>query len=44
MAGDIRIHPVSDKKDLKAFIHVPDALYADDPNWIQPLEVERIGI
>ena len=44
MANDIRIHPVSGKQDLKAFIHVPDALYADDPNWIQPLEVERMGV
>ncbi|MCH7807197.1 MAG: N-acetyltransferase [Proteobacteria bacterium] len=44
MVNDIRIHPVSGKADLKAFIHVPDALYADDPNWIQPLEVERMGV
>jgi len=44
MADEVRIHPVSGKADLKAFIHVPDSLYADDPNWIQPLEVERMGI
>ncbi len=44
MANKIRIHPVSGKADLKAFIHVPDALYADDPNWIQPLEVERMDV
>ena len=44
MTNEVRIHPVSGKADLKAFIHVPDTLYTDDPNWIQPLEVERMGI
>ena len=44
MTSELHIHLVSGKADLKAFIHVPDALYADDPNWIQPLEVERMGV
>jgi len=44
MTNDLHIHLVNGKADLKAFIHVPDALYSDDPNWIQPLEVERMDV
>jgi len=34
------IAPVSDKADLKAFVDLPWALYADDPNWVPPLKAE----
>ncbi len=44
MTENVHIHLVSGKADLKAFIHVPDAIYADDPKWIQPLEVERMDV
>jgi hypothetical protein len=42
MAEPVRIHPVSGTKDLKAFIRVPFALYKNDPNWVPPLEMERL--
>ena len=32
---------VTDKKDKKAFLDVPFAVYRDDPNWVAPLYVER---
>ncbi|MEE8295237.1 MAG: N-acetyltransferase, partial [Sphingomonadales bacterium] len=41
MADDLRLHPVSGKADLLAFIRVPNDLYKDDPTWIHPLEIER---
>ena len=44
MTNDIRIHPVSGKDDLKAFIRVPNTLYQDDSNWIRPLEIERMDL
>lgn len=42
MADSLRIHPVSGRSELKAFIRVPFALYHDDPNWVPPLEMERM--
>jgi GNAT superfamily N-acetyltransferase len=33
----LEIRPVSDKKDLKAFIYLPFTLYKDNPNWVPPL-------
>ncbi len=44
MGTDIRIEPVNDKSGLKAFIRLASDLYADDPHWITPLEIERLGI
>lgn len=37
----IHIEKVQDKRDLKAFIAFPSSLYRDDPNWIDPLFIER---
>lgn len=37
----IRIEKVQDKRELKAFICFPASLYRDDPNWIEPLHLER---
>lgn len=37
----ILIENVVDKRGLKDFITFPSALYRDDPNWIEPLYVER---
>ncbi len=44
MSEKLRLHPVSGKADLLAFIRVPNDLYKDDPNWIHPLEIERRDI
>ena len=37
---DLAITPVSGKADLKAFIDLPWAIYADDPHWVPPLKGE----
>ena len=39
MSLDIR--EVTDKRGLNTFIRVPDAIYADDPNYVTPLDMER---
>lgn len=38
----VAIQAVHDRSDLKAFIGVTRRLYADDPNWVQPLTLERL--
>lgn len=37
----IDIREVSGSSDLKTFIKLPRSVYRDDPNWVQPLNVER---
>jgi len=37
-----RIEEVMDKRELKAFIAFPSSLYHGDPNWIDPLYLERL--
>ena len=37
----IEIREVVSRKDLKAFIAVPWAIYKNDPAWVPPLKVER---
>lgn len=37
----IRIEKVQGKSELKNFIQFPSSLYPDDPNWIDPLYLER---
>src|SRR4051794_13637363 len=37
---DLVISPVSGKSDLKAFVDLPWAIYADDPAWVPPLKGE----
>ena len=39
--GAVRIVPATTRSDRDRFIRVPFALYADDPNWVPPLIVER---
>jgi hypothetical protein len=37
------IVPVRTKQDREAFIRVPFAIYADDPNWVAPLLFDKRG-
>src|SRR5499433_220017 len=39
--SDVTITPVQSAADREAFIRFPYTLYADDPNWVPPLEMER---
>lgn len=41
MTKTVSVRPVRGKEDLKAFLDVPFAIYADDPNWVAPLYFER---
>lgn len=41
---DILVRPIENAKDLDLFIGLPEQIYADDPNWIQPLIQERRAI
>ena len=38
---DVRVVPVESRRDLKAFINLPKAIFARDPQWVAPLDVER---
>jgi len=40
--GDLVVRPVMDKDDLMTFIRLTAELYASDPNWVQPLDIERL--
>lgn len=42
--SDIKIKPVRTKAEIKAFIRMPDRLYANDPNWVRPLMAERLAL
>lgn len=42
MSQSVSVRPVRGKEDLRAFLDVPFAIYADDPNWVAPLYVERL--
>ncbi len=39
--ASVDVRPVHSRRDLRAFIGVPYALYADDPKWIPPLLSEQ---
>lgn len=39
--SDVTVTPVQSAADRDAFIKFPYALYAGDPNWVPPLEMER---
>ena len=41
MSQSVSVRPVRGKEDLRAFLDVPFAIYADDPNWVAPLYIER---
>ncbi len=38
----IEILPVQTRAELKKFITLTEPLYRDDPNWVQPLLIERL--
>ena len=40
-ASDVTVTPVQSAADREAFIRFPYTLYAGDPNWVPPLEMER---
>ena len=40
-ADAIRVVPVSNGRQLRAFIRLPWSLYAQDPHWVPPLKLER---
>ncbi|MEX0299470.1 MAG: N-acetyltransferase [Kordiimonas sp.] len=42
--GDIIIKAVESKADIKRFVNVTREVYKDDPNWIQPLMLERMDV
>jgi GNAT superfamily N-acetyltransferase len=35
------IRPVASRRDLNAFISLPERLYSNEPNWVAPLRFER---
>ena len=39
--GPVRVVPVSNRRQLAAFIRLPWRLYAQDPVWVPPLKLER---
>jgi GNAT superfamily N-acetyltransferase len=41
ISSDVTITPVQSGQDREAFIRFPYTLYAGDPNWVPPLEMER---
>ena len=38
--GELEVHAVRDRRDVKAFCRLPWSIYAGDPNWVPPLLVE----
>ena len=44
MPSPVRLCPVETRRDLKRFIRMPDRIYADDPNWVRPLMMERLAL
>ena len=41
LTDEIRVAPVSNRRQLSAFIRLPWRLYAQDPLWVPPLKLER---
>jgi hypothetical protein len=39
--GAIEVRPVASAADRTSFLDIPYRLYASDPNWIEPLRLER---
>jgi hypothetical protein len=37
----VEVRPVASRRDLKAFVELPFAIYADDPAWVPPLLAEQ---
>lgn len=42
--SDLQITQITDKTGLKKFVNVTREVYKDDPNWIQPLMMERMDV
>lgn len=40
MSSPVTVSPVAGAADVRAFIDLPWALYADDPHWVPPLKSE----
>ncbi len=40
--NSLRIQPVETRRDLRRFLTMPEAIYADDPHWVAPLTLERL--
>jgi hypothetical protein len=40
--GDLRLEPVSGRSGLATFVGLTRGLFAGDPNWVQPLTLERL--
>ncbi len=38
---DIKIYPVSSKKDLKNFIHIPAKIHKNHSNWVPPIYIDE---
>jgi hypothetical protein len=39
----VELRQVSDKRTLKDFLNVVDVIYADDPHWVRPLDMDVRG-
>ena len=39
--GTVRVEPVANRSDLRAFLRLPWRIYRDDPHWVPPLLVEQ---
>jgi GNAT superfamily N-acetyltransferase len=39
--GPLEIRPVASRRDLEQFLDVPQHIYADDPQWVQPLLLDQ---
>jgi hypothetical protein len=39
--SEVKVYPVSDKKQLMQFIKLPWKIYKDDPNWVPHLLMDR---
>ena len=39
--SEVVIRPVASRRDLSAFIRLPERLYSNEPNWVAPLRFER---
>lgn len=42
--SELKIRLVAGKADLKKFVNVTREVYRDDPNWVQPLMLERLDV
>jgi GNAT superfamily N-acetyltransferase len=42
--SDVKITQITDKAGLKKFVNVTREVYKNDPNWVQPLMLERMDV